>query len=474
MQDKTTNFNTPQRLRLCFEELGPTFIKLGQLLASRTDVFPASYIHEFKKLQDQVPAVAFEKLLPQLNEVYPQGFESVFVSIDTKPIGSASIAQVHRAQLKTGESVVLKIQKPGIEKIIREDIEVLRFVVGYVEDYWADFKNIDLKSLVEEFAQSMEAEIDFIIEANYVRRFYQNFIERQSIVIPKPYLQHSSSKVLVLEYIDGVSLLEFAKNNSPESRELLLKKGLQAYFSMVFKDGLFHGDLHPGNILVINNEKLAFVDFGMVGRLSPRVQKAIANMFYALIHEDYERMSYEYIDLNPSVNKVNREKFSADLRRLLTPYFGVHLKNINVGKLLLDTVSLATKYELSVPSELLLFFKSLITLEGVARSLKEDFDLMALISDFALEIGKSKYDPLFIANDIGAFSKDMSEFLKMLPLEMKTYLRRMNHPQYVNTFEIKNLNLLAEAKIKSAKILFFALVICACILSLTLYLTFKS
>lgn len=461
-------------MRLCFEELGPTFIKLGQLLASRTDVFPASYIHEFKKLQDQVPAVAFEKLLPQLNEAYPQGLESIFISVDTKPIGSASIAQVHRAQLKTGESVVLKIQKPGIEKIIREDIEVLLFLVSYLQEYWTDFKNIDLKSLVEEFVQSLEAEIDFIIEANYVRRFYQNFSERHSIVIPKPYLQYSNSKVLVLEYIDGTSLLDFANKNSVQSRELLLKKGLHAYFSMVFKDGLFHGDLHPGNILVINNEKLAFVDFGMVGRLSPRVQKAISNMFYALIHEDYERIAHEYIDLNPSLNMVNRDKFSADLRRLLTPYFGVHLKNINVGKLLLDTVALAAKYELSVPSELLLFFKSLITLEGVARSLKEDFDLMSLISEFALEIGKSKYDPLFIANDIGAFSKDMSELLKMLPLEMKTYLRRINHPQYINTLRIENLDMIAQAKIKSAKILFFALIISTSILSLTLYLTLKS
>ncbi len=456
-------------MRLCFEELGPTFIKLGQILSTRSDLFSASYIQEFKKLQDQVPAVSFDKLSGLLTEQYPQGTDLVFEWIETKPIGSASIAQVHRAKLKTGEAVVLKIQKPGIEKIISEDIEVMRFIADYVDSSMPEMKFFGLKKLVEEFALSIQSETQFMIEANSVRRFYENFKGQKSILIPQPFLHLSGSKVLVLEYISGQPLSEIEKITTPAQREQLLKQGLQAYFSMVFRDGLFHGDLHAGNILVVDQERLAFIDFGMVGRLSKRLQTSIANMFLALANEDYDRLASEYVDLASPFVAVDKDSFSNDLSRLVSPYFGLSLKNVNIGKILLDSANIASRHQLFVPSELLLFFKSIVTIEGLGRTLKEDFDLLPFVYDYSSEIVKLKYDPALMAADLGAFSREATGLLRVLPGEIKNYFRKLNHPSYAQTIHIKNLDVLAEAQIKSAKIIFFALVLASLIVSATLY-----
>lgn len=457
---------------MCLEELGPTFIKLGQILSTRSDVLPLAYIQEFRKLQDQVPAVNFETLLATLEEQYPQGVENVFEWVEQTPIGSASIAQVHRAQLKTGEKVVLKIQKPGIEKMIREDIEVMRFIANYLESSLFELQSFDVKKLVEEFAQTIECEIDFIIEANHVRRFYENFQKRESIIIPKPYLQWSGSRVLVMEYVNGTPLTDFEKVTTEAQREQLLKKSLQAYFAMIFKDGLFHGDLHAGNILIVDQEHLAFVDFGVVGRLSRRLQTSITNLFLALAEEDYERLAEEYIEISSPHSAPRKEVFANDLRKLLAPYFGLSLKNVNMGKILLDSVSVAARNNLSIPAELLLFFKSIVTLEGLGRTLKSDFDLLPIIYEFSAEIIRLKYNPSILAQDASALGREMSALARILPGELKSYLRRVNHPNYIQRVEINNLQILADAKIKSAKIIFFALTLSSLIIAAAIYFTF--
>jgi ubiquinone biosynthesis protein len=456
-------------LRFCLEELGPTFIKLGQLLASRPDIIPQFYVEEFKKLQDQVPAVPFEKLIPLLEEQYAQGSENVFEWIEEKPIGSASIAQVHRAQLKTGEQVVLKIQKPGISKIIKEDIEILKWVADYIENSIPEFRTLNPRELVAEFSQAIETETQFIIEANYVRRFYENFKDNESIIIPKPFLEYSGDKIFVMEYISGMPFSEIKKMATDEQRESLMKKGLNAYFSMVFRDGLFHGDLHAGNIIVVDSEHLAFIDFGMVGRLSRRLQSGIANMFLALANEDYERLALEYIELSTKTIDVNPVQFASDLRRLLSPYFGLNLKNLNIGKLLVESSRIAYKHQVYLPSDLLIFFKSMVTIEGLGRSLKEDFDLLPFVYDFSNEIVKLKYDPATMASDIGAFSREVSSLLKVLPLEVRNYLRKLNQPNYSPSIELKNLDLLSQSLRESAQGLFSALIIASLIISGTIY-----
>ncbi|MCC6137174.1 MAG: AarF/ABC1/UbiB kinase family protein [Bdellovibrionaceae bacterium] len=458
-QSETSSLNTPQRFRMCLEELGPTFIKLGQLLASRPDVVPQPVVDELKKLQDQVPAVPYEKILKVLEKSYGDQLHNMFLEIDPTPLGSASIAQVHRATLQSGVHVVLKIQKPGIAQIMHEDINVLKFIVDALERYFPESRLFNPRELVNEFAYSLEMETNFIVEGNNVRRFAENFHDDKNIKIPKSFLELSSAEVLVLEYLEGTSLRAAEPGISTEDRESLMKIGLQAYFDMVFKHGLFHGDLHAGNLLILSSGQIGFIDFGMVGRLSRRVKTSIANMFVALASEDYDRLAYEYLELSTQSIDVDRDEFARDLRMLLSPFFGLNLRNVNLGKLLIDSASIAFKNKVYLPSELLLFFKSIVTLEGLGRGVQKDFDLLPYVYDFSSEIVRLKYDPGLIVDDISAMSREWSSLFRTLPADIKNIARKINHPDYAKKIEFKDADHFFSLMTQLAYLMFFGILV---------------
>lgn len=450
---------------MCLEELGPTFIKLGQLLASRPDVMPPGFVEELKKLQDQVPALSYATVLKVLENNYGPQFSEIFSHIDETPLGSASIAQVHRAQLATGESIVLKVQKPGIAKTIQEDLNVLKFMVEALERYFPESRLFNPSELVREFSYSIEMETNFIVEGNNVRRFSENFAKDPNIKIPKAYLEASCAEVLVLEYLEGTSLRAAEATISLEQRENLMKVGLQAYFDMVFKHGLFHGDLHAGNLLILSSGQIGFIDFGMVGRLSRRVKTSIANMFVALGSEDYDRLAYEYLELSTQSIDVDRDEFGRDLRMLLSPFFGLNLKNVNLGKLLIDSASIAFKHKVYLPSELLLFFKSIVTLEGMGKGVKEDFDLLPYVFDFSSEIVKLKYDPGLIVGDITSMSREWSSLFRVLPGEIKNLTRKWGHPDFVKKIEVHGADELFFELKRSVNRVQYALMICGLVIA---------
>lgn len=454
-----SSLSTPQRMRMCFEELGPTFIKLGQLLASRPDIIPDQFVEEFRKLQDQVPGLPFSELREVLDEQFPQGLENIFQSIDEKPLGAASIAQVHHGRLRTGDEVVLKIQRPGILKTIREDMNILFFVADLFDHYVPELRIFNPRGLVQEFSYAIEMETNFIVEANNVRRFYENFGNDKTVRIPKPYLELSGRNVLVLEYFEGHRITDVQRLDPLVDREQLMRAGLQAYFAMVFKDGLFHGDLHGGNVLVLADGKLGLIDFGMVGRLSKKTQNAIANMFLALATEDYDRLAYEYIELSTQSIDIDRDEFGRDLRLILSPFFGMNLKSINVGKMLIDSAAVASKHNAYLPSELLLFFKSIVTIEGLGRSIKPDFDLMPFVYDFSAEIAKMKYDPVSLVGDVSFFTREMSSLLRVLPGELKNYLRKSNNPRFAKQVEIAGLGEFQRVLANISYLLFFSVIV---------------
>jgi ubiquinone biosynthesis protein len=406
-----------------------------------------------------VPAVPFEKILKVLEKNYGDKLHEIFVEIDPQCLGSASIAQVHRARLKTGEEVVLKIQKPGIASTIVEDINVLKYMADALEHYFPESRLFNPRELVREFAYSMEMETNFIVEGNNVRRFYENFEGDPNIRIPRSFLDICGAEVLVLEYLKGDSLRIAEPNITVPDRERLMKIGMQAYFDMVFKHGLFHGDLHAGNLLVMDNGQIGFIDFGMVGRLSRRVKTSIANMFVALAGEDYDRLAYEYLELSTQSIDVDRDEFGRDLRMLLSPFFGLNLKNVNLGKLLIDSASIAFKNKVYLPSELLLFFKSVVSLEGMGRSIKKDFDLLPYVYDFSSEIVRLKYDPGLIVDDLSWMSREWTSLLRSLPADIKNLVRRQNQPDYAKKLEIKGAEEFFILLAHTSHLLFFAILI---------------
>ena len=344
------NLSMPVRLRMAFEELGPTFVKLGQLLASRPDLVPEDYVQEFSKLHDRVQPLHFDVIQSLLEEQFGANLPNLFRSIDPQPLGSASIAQVHLAELNTGARVVLKIQRPGIMQIVDDDVNVLYFLADVLSKYSEVIRHFDPKAIVDEFFKTLLLETNFIIEANNIRRFRDNFKSQPEIKIPEVYFDLSSEKILVMEALDGMPLSQ-EKQMSEWDREKVIKIGLKAFMQMVFQDGLFHGDLHAGNFFVMNSHPdtpqqglVGLVDFGVVGRLNQKTKTAIADMLLALSTEDYERLAYEYVDIAPISEQVDVDLFARELRDLVSPYYGLTLKNVNMGKLLMSSSAIAARH----------------------------------------------------------------------------------------------------------------------------------
>lgn len=466
--------SAPQRVRLCFESLGPTFVKLGQLLATRPDLIPKEYVEEFKKLHDQAPTLPFDEIRKVLDSHFDKELSDVFESFDETPLAAASIAQVHQAVLKTGEEVVLKVQRPGIEKIIKEDLNVLYFLAQLVRRYVPEAELLDPVGIVDEFFKTLELETNFIVEANNIRRFQENFQDDPDIVIPEVYGQLSGRKVLVMEKLNGIPLSQQQSlNQEGIDPEVILKKGLRAYLKMVFMDGLFHGDLHAGNLFVLPNNKVGLIDFGVVGRLNDKTQNAIVNMMLALAYEDYDRLAFQYVDMAPYSEKTDVDRFARQLRDLIAPYFGLTLQNVNVGRLLMDSTGIAASHRLVLPSELVMFFKSLVTVEGMARLISSEFDLLSASLEFADELIFHRYKPEKVLKDLTQTGRDFTALFRYLPRQIRQFARKVNSPDYSMKISIDEIERHSEAISSGASMIFLGLVIAALIISSSMIMVAK-
>jgi ubiquinone biosynthesis protein len=459
-------FTPAERMRMAFEELGPTFVKLGQVLATRPDLVPEDFVEEFKRLHDQVSPLPFSEIRRVLEREMHVPLDQAFREINPTPLGSASIAQVHRATLIDGTDVVIKVQRPGIERLIEDDVSILFYLADLLQKYVPETRVFNPPAIVDEFFRTLELETNFIIEANNIRRFQENFKNDPTVVIPEVYFEYSTQKVLVLEFLKGISLSKAESLDQHDvDRMEIMRAGLRAYFKQVFKDGLFHGDLHAGNLFIMPGSKIGMIDFGIVGRLNRRTQDAIANMFVSLYYEDYERMAYEYVELAPYSNDVNVDQFAKDLKDLLAPFFGLSMKNVDFGKLLMDSTAIAGKHRLVLPSELMLFFKSIVTVEGMARMIVADFNLLDYALEFATDIVKTRYSTERMTEELALFSKDSSQLLKGLPRQLKQFIRRVGNPDFAFRLSLTELDEVKRSIETSSNILFLGLIIGSCIVS---------
>ena len=458
-------YSAAERLRMSFEELGPTFIKLGQLLSTRPDLIPLAFANELKKLQDHVHPVDFKEIEAILKARFPN-LEDVFLNIDEKSLATASIAQVHSARLRNGDDVVIKVQRPGILKQINDDLDVLYFIADLVETSVPELRVYNLTEIVNEFFKTMSLETNFLIEANNIIRFQKNFENDSTIKIPKVYQEHSSENILVMELIKGIRLSQplALKQDGVEPLEVA-KKGMRTFFKMVFQDRFFHGDLHAGNIFIMPNNQIGLVDFGVVGRLSLKARDSIANMFVALAQEDYEALAQEFVDLSHSSHETNVELFARELRDLIAPYFGLSFKNVNTGRLLMEAASLAGHHRIQVPGELMLFFKSIITVEGMGRDIVEDFDVLSQTLEIASDIIKAKYDPQRIMRDLNHLMKDSVTLLKDLPRQLQYTLKKKNQPNQYQLIKVEEINGLKKSIEYSSNLLFLGVVIGSLVLA---------
>jgi ubiquinone biosynthesis protein len=462
------NFTAAERVRMSFEELGPTFVKLGQLLASRPDLIPEEYVAEFEKLHDKVQSLPFETIEEVLYEEFGDSLYEKFASIDPTPVGAASIAQVHKARLKNGDEVVVKVQRPGIIQTINDDLNVLYLLAELLYEYIPETRPFNPVGIVNEYFKTLELETNFVVEANNIRRFQQNFATDPHIKIPTVYMEFTTERVLTMEALPGTPLSnEGALANNIDANEVL-RRGLKAYLKMVFADGLFHGDLHAGNFFVLPGNDIGLIDFGVVGRLNSRTQSAIAGMLLALSKEDYERLAHEYVDLAPFTDKVNLDLFARDLRELIAPYYGLTMKNVNLGKLLMSSASIAAKHHLTVPTELMMFFKSIVSIEGIGRKMAPDFDFLQYSLEFAGEMAKHQFEPNKIMSDVTQVARESRAFINSLPRQLSFLLRKLNSPDHAFRLQVVEIKELKKTVALSFNLLFLGIIIAALILSSSL------
>lgn len=463
-----------QRLRMSFEELGPTFVKFGQLLASRPDLIPAEYVQEMSLLHDQVQVLDFATIDQVLTEEFGSTWRQKFLSVEEKPLGSASIAQVHRAQLPTQQNVVLKIQRPGIVQKINDDLNVLYFIAELVEKYIPETRPYNPVGMVDEYFKTLELETNFVVEANNIRRMKQNFKNEAHVVIPEVFFDLTTERVLVMEELKGRPLSKFdslaAEGLNPDE---IIKMGLKAYLKMVFVDGFFHGDLHAGNFFILPQNKIGLIDFGVVGRLNAKAQSAIVNMLLALSKEDYLRLAYEYVDLAPFSENVNVDLFAKDLQSIIAPYYGLTLKNVNVGKILMSSSSVAAEHGLSVPTELMLFFKSIVSIEGLGQKISKDFDFLQYTLSQVGEVAQNFFQPLKMANEASLLLRESKTFLNALPRQLNHLFRKLNSPDYHSKIQVQEFTEFRTGLSHSFNLLFLGIVIGSLILSSSLIYGFS-
>ena len=423
--------NIGERLRLAFEELGPTFVKMGQVLSMRPDLIPEAVVEELVKLQDNVQALPFSVIRGEVERELKNSLNKVFASFSEEPLAAASIGQVHLARLNSGEEVVVKVLRPDIRKTIERDVALLSFLADLFERYFPELRVLNPKVFVEEFFKTLQYELDFKVEANNIAKIAKNLADFEDIVIPKVYREYTTEKVLVMEKLNGVKLNDKeAILKSDIDRQKIAEIGARAFLYSVLKFGFFHGDLHGGNLFVLPGNRLGLIDFGIVGRLSQKSRDQLATMVWSLIQEDYETLCYTYADLGSSDTSIDFDSFQREVRNVLSPYLGLSIDQVNTGRVLIEATKVAAKYNIRVPGDWMLVFRAIVTMEGMGRLLDPDFDMIAMGESLIKDILSIQTSPARLKQDAFKISKDVVSLLEIIPRNLRWAIRKFARNDY--------------------------------------------
>ena len=372
-----------QRARLAFEQLGPTFVKLGQMLSTREDLLPPAWTTELARLHSHVAPVPFDDLLPQIEQALGRSPFEVFGNLEREPYAAASIAQVHRAKLASGTPVILKIRRPGIEAKIDADLRILEHLAHLVEHEMPEVRRYRPVQVVGQLRGSLERELDLAVEARNTERFARNFADDLDILVPRVYWEWTSSAMNVQEHIEGIRGNDLAAiDNAGLDRKVLAARGADAVLKMILVDGFFHADPHPGNVMYLPGNRIALIDFGMVGRLSPVRRRQIVDLLAGLARHDEETMLEVLLDWRGD-DFVDEARLAADLGEFAFDYADMQLKDLKIGVLLRRVSAILREHSIVLPVDLTLMFKALISLEGLGRQYDPEFRLIERVSHFS-------------------------------------------------------------------------------------------
>ncbi len=431
--------NAPERLRIAFEELGPTFIKLGQLLSSRSDLLPENYVAELRKLQDRVSPLPFAVIRETVERELGASLEENFTSFSVEPLASASIGQVHEATRQDGTRVVVKVQRPGIDFLIKTDISVLTGLAGALERYFPETQVLAPQTFVEEFFTAMNLELDFVLEANNILKSRENLRGMPDVHIPLVFLELCTQRVLVVEKLDGVKL----DSASSFDGKSLADTAARAFLKTALEDGFFHGDLHMGNLFALppdagsgGKPRLGMIDFGIMGYLTPRARESLLRILVALSEQNFETLCLEYAELGSSRGSTDFDSFQRQVQSAVAPYLGLPLSQMNVGRILIEATTVAARHQIRIPREWMLIFKAIYTLEGTCHKLDPSFNPMPLLETYVEPLLRPDITWQKFSKDMLLGSRDMQYVAQMLPRQLHWFFKRLASNGYA--IEIKN------------------------------------
>lgn len=430
----------PVRIRLALEAMGPTFVKLGQVLSTRVDLFPPDWIAEFEKLQTNVPPVPFDAVLPQISEALGRAPDEVFRDLEPSAYAAASIAQVYRARLQDGTPVVLKVRRPGIRPIVEADLRILRSIAAVAERELPELRRFQPEQMVVQFAKSLARELDLAQEARHQDRFARNFADDPTVVIPRIHWEYTSSVMNVQQFIEGVpgQDLELVERAGLD-RKVLADRGAAAVLKMILVDGYFHADPHPGNVIYLPGNRVGMIDFGMVGRLSDTRRNQIVDLLTALSRHDEHGMMTVLLDWTGDA-AVDESQLANDLGELVFNYEHLALKDLQIGQLLSDITAIMRSHSIVLPADLALLFKALITLEGLGRRLDPEFQLVPYLTPFVKKVLVERYSPRAVTRRMQRSVGGLLASLGGLPGDIVRLVRDARRGRMKIEFDLKRLD----------------------------------
>ncbi|HQU30298.1 MAG: hypothetical protein HRU72_15300 [Planctomycetia bacterium] len=457
------------RLRKALEELGPTFIKFGQILSIRPDLIPLDLCNELSKLQDHVPPFGYECVRKQIRESFGKYPEELFASFDPEPLAAASLGQVHRAKLKTGESVVVKVQRPDIRKMIETDIDILYTLAQLANRYMQEVRLFNPIGIVDEFSKVITKEIDFTCEAHNIDRFRKNFKNSAMVHIPAVFWDCTRSRVITTEEIKGIRLNDYLNQmHTAEEKKAVAANGADAVLQQIFIDGFFHADPHPGNIFILPNNVVAFIDFGMVGRLDEDTKDVIVSLLIAVSMKNINGILKALERLGAFVEEDTLHDFKNDIADFLERYYDIPLKQIELSLILPQTIDLMTRHKLKISPQFHILNKALATIDGVARQLDPEFNTIAHTRPFVEKLVHDRYDMKHIIKEITSYSSELLDILRILPRDTYEIVKKIKRGKLKIEFEHQGLSKFISEMDKSSNRISFSLVISALIIGSSL------
>ena len=458
-----------ERVRMVLEELGPTFVKLGQIVSTRPDLVPAEFIQELSRLQENVPPFPYAEVKKIIESELGKPLDNIFQHLDETPLAAASIGQVHRARLMNGEEIVIKVQRPGIHKTIEVDLEIMFHLASLMERHLEEMEFQHPTKIVEEFAHTLEKELDYTVEASHVERFAKQFMGNQNIYVPEVYRETTTTRVLTMEYVDGIKSSEIDKLQLASlDRKEIAHRGADLILKQIFDYGFFHADPHPGNIYILPNNVICYLDFGMMGRIDRRTRENFADLVMNIVSRDEGKVADALLKLTLWEDAPERSRLEKDLSEFMDLHFYRPLKELELGKLLRQLLEVASRHRLRIPPDLFLMLKALSTVESLGSALDPDFDMAAHAAPSIRSIQRQHFHLHRITGDIFGTGAEIINLLKEIPRELREIPKQARQGKTKIEFEHRGLESMLTTHDRISNRIAFSIVLASLVIGSSL------